>query len=133
MKIKRLIWLIIGLISLVFVGIGAVVPMLPYFPFLMLSTFCFAKSSERLHKWIINTKLYKKNLDSFVKGKGMTKAAKIRIMTTVTIVMAFGFVIMFLKEIYIPCYILAGVWVMHILIFILGIKTYVPKKENKSE
>ena len=131
MKIKRLIWLIIGLISLVFVGIGAVVPMLPYFPFLMLSTFCFAKSSERLHKWIINTKLYKKNLDSFVKGKGMTVAAKIRIMTTVTIVMAIGFVIMFLKEIYIPCYILAGVWVMHILIFIFGIKTYVPENENK--
>lgn len=128
MKIRRLIWLIIGLISLVFVGIGAVVPMLPYFPFLMLSTFCFAKSSERLHKWIINTKLYKKNLDSFVKGKGMTVATKIRIMTTVTVVMAFGFVIMFLKEIYIPCYILAGVWVMHILIFIFGIKTYVPEK-----
>ena len=131
MKIKRLIWLIIGLISLVFVGIGAVVPMLPYFPFLMLSTFCFAKSSERLHKWIINTKLYKKNLDSFVKGKGMTVAAKIRIMTTVTIVMAIGFVIMFLKEIYIPCIILAVVWVMHILIFIFGIKTYVPENENK--
>ena len=33
---------------------------------------------------------------------------------------------LFLKEIYIPCYILAGVWVMHILIFIFGIKTYVP-------
>ena len=124
MKIKRLLWLILGLISLVGVGIGAVLPMIPYFPFLMLSTFCFAKSSERLHTWIINTKLYKKNLDSFVKGKGMTVAAKIRIMTTVTVVMAIGFVIMFLKEIYIPCYILAGVWVMHILIFIFGIKTY---------
>lgn len=123
MKISRVFWLVLGLISLAFVGIGAVLPMIPYFPFLMLSTFCFAKSSKRLHNWIINTNLYKKNLDSFVKGKGMTVAAKIRIMTTVTIVMAFGFVVMFLKEIYIPCYILAGVWVMHILIFIFGIKT----------
>ena len=131
MKINRILWLILGLISLVFVGIGAVLPMIPYFPFLMLSTFCFAKSSERLHKWIINTKLYKKNLDSFVKGRGMTIGAKIRIMITVTIVMAFGFVIMFLKEIYIPCYILAGVWVMHILIFIFGIKTYVPDVNEK--
>ena len=107
MKISRIFWLILGLISLVFVGIGAVLPMLPYFPFLMLSTFCFAKSSKRLHNWIINTDLYKKNLDSFVKGKGMTVATKIRIMTTVTVVMAIGFVTMFLKEIYIPCYILA--------------------------
>ena len=128
MKISRIFWLVLGLVSLVFVGIGAVLPMLPYFPFLMLSTFCFAKSSKRLHNWIINTELYKKNLDSFVKGKGMTVAAKIRIMATVTIVMAFGFVIMFMKAIYIPCYILAGVWVMHILIFIFGIKTYFPEE-----
>ena len=127
MKIKRILFIIIGCISLVFVGIGAIVPMLPYFPFLMLSTFCFAKSSQRLHNWIINTKLYKKNLDSFVKGSGMTVAAKIRIMTTVTIVMAFGFVIMFLKAIYIPCIILGAIWVLHLMIFIFGIKTYVPK------
>ena len=132
MKINRILWLILGLISLIGVGIGAVLPMIPYFPFLMLSTFCFAKSSERLHKWIINTKLYKKNLESFTKGKGMTVGAKIRIMTTVTIVMAIGFVIMFLKAIYIPCIILACVWVMHILIFIFGIKTYVPKNDRET-
>ena len=131
MPIKRIFFIVLGCISLVFVGIGVALPMIPYFPFLMLSTFCFAKSSKRLHNWIINTKLYKKNLESFGRGKGMTVGAKIRIMITVTIVMAFGFVIMFLKEIYIPCYILAGVWVMHILIFIFGIKTYVPDVNEK--
>ena len=132
MNPKKIFWLVIGCISLVFVGLGVVLPMLPYFPFLLLSTFCFAKSSERLHNWIINTKLYKDNIDSYVKGRGMTKAAKIRIMTTVTVVMTIGFVAMFLKEIYIPCYILAGVWVMHILIFIFGIKTCVPEAEAGS-
>ena len=131
MSIKRIFFIVLGCISLVFVGIGVALPMIPYFPFLMLSTFCFAKSSKRLHNWIINTKLYKKNLESFARRKGMTLGAKIRIMITVTIVMAFGFVIMFLKEIYIPCYILAGVWVMHILIFIFGIKTYVPDVNEK--
>ena len=131
MPIKRIFFIVLGCISLVFVGIGVALPMIPYFPFLMLSTFCFAKSSKRLHNWIINTKLYKKNLESFARGKGMTVEKKIRIMITVTIVMAFGFVIMFLKEIYIPCYILAGVWVMHILIFIFGIKTYVPDVNEK--
>lgn len=131
MSIKRIFFIVLGCISLVFVGIGVALPMIPYFPFLMLSTFCFAKSSERLHNWIINTKLYKKTLESFARGKGMTVGAKIRIMITVTIVMAFGFVIMFLKEIYIPFYILAGVWGMHILIFIFGIKTYVPDVNEK--
>lgn len=133
MSPKKLFWLVLGCISLVFVGIGVVVPMIPYFPFLLLSTFCFAKSSEKLHNWIINTKLYKDNIDTYAKGKGMTKAAKIRIMTTVTIVIGIGFVTMFLKEIYIPCIILAFVWVMHILIFIFGIKNYVPEDNNEKK
>ena len=133
MNVKRVFWLSLGLVSLVFVGIGAVVPMLPYFPFLMLSTFCFAKSSERLHQWIIHTKLYQQNLDSFVKGRGMTVGTKIRIMTTVTAVMGFGFVMMFLKGVYVPCAILAGVWVMHLLIFIFGIKTCVPEESETAK
>ena len=75
MSIKRIFFIVLGCISLVFVGIGVALPMIPYFPFLMLSTFCFAKSSKRLHNWIINTKLYKKNLESFARGKGMTVGA----------------------------------------------------------
>lgn len=131
MNIKKIIWLIIGLVSLVFAGIGIVLPMMPYVPFLMLSTFCFAKSSERLHNWIINTKVYKQNLDSFAKGKGMTIKAKIRIIITVTIVMGTGFIAMFLKKVYIPAYILLVVWAMHVLIFTFVVKTYIPEEERK--
>ena len=127
---RRAIWLMIGLLSLVLVGVGIVLPMMPYFPFLMLSTFCFAKSSNRLHRWITGTALYQKNLDSFVKGKGMTVAAKIRILMMVTLVMGSGFVAMFFKGLYVPCGILAAIWVMHLLIFIFGIKTYVPTEER---
>ena len=120
MKFKKIIWLIGGCISLVFVGIGVVVPMIPYFPFLMLSACCFAKSSEKLHQWITNTDLYKQNLDSFVKGKGMTAGAKVKVMTA-------GFIVMYMKEIFFPCYVLVGVWIMHLFIFIFRIKTYKPE------
>ena len=131
MSIKRIFFIVLGCISLVFVGIGAVLPMIPYFPFLMLSTFCFAKSSKRLHNWIINTKLYKKNLESFVRGQGMTWRTKIKIMITVTLLMGFGFFMMFRKDLYIPCAILGGVWLFHILYFIFGVNKYVPKNENE--
>ena len=109
-------------------AVGAVVPLLPAFPFLLLAAFCFAKSSERLHTWFINTKLYKKNLESYVKGRGMTWDAKIRIMITVTLVMSVGFTIMMLRALYIPCTVLGGVWVFHLLYFIFGVKT-LPKSE----
>ena len=72
MKIKKIIWLILGFLGLGLGAVGAVVPMLPAFPFLMLALFSFGKSSEKLHKWFIGTKLYKNNLESFVMGQGMT-------------------------------------------------------------
>lgn len=102
MNIKKIFWIILGCISVGLGAVGAVVPMLPAFPFLMLATVSFAKSSKKLHTWFINTKLYKDNLEDYVAGRGMTKKTKIRIMTTVTVLMSFGFFMMFRKALYIP-------------------------------
>ena len=123
MGIKKIVWLVLGFVGLGLGAVGAVVPMLPTFPFLMLAAFGFAKSSERLHNWFINTKLYKNNLESYVQGRGMTWATKIRIMTTVTLLMSFGFFMMFRKEVYVPCIILGFVWLFHMIYFIFGVKT----------
>ena len=124
MKAKKILWLTLGFIGLGLGAVGAVIPLLPAFPFLMLALISFGKSSERLHKWFIGTKLYKNNLESFVKGQGMTWKTKIKIMITVTLLMAFGFFMMFRKDLYIPCAILGGVWLFHILYFIFGVKKY---------
>ena len=69
MKIKKILYITLGCIGVGLGAVGAVVPLLPAFPFLLMATFCFAKSSERLHNWFINTKLYKKNLESYVQVK----------------------------------------------------------------
>ena len=120
---KRVLWIILGCIGVGLGAVGAILPLLPAFPFLLLAAFSFAKSSERMHTWFINTKLYKNNLESYVTHRAMTLRTKRRVMLTVTLLMAFGFTMMFLKELYLPCCILAGVWVFHILYFIFGIKT----------
>ena len=130
MKIKRLFWIILGFIGLGIGAIGAVLPMLPAFPFLLLAAVGFGKSSERLNKWFIGTKLYKNNLESYVKGQGMTWRTKIKVMITVTLLMAFGFFIMYCKGLYIPCAILGGVWVFHIVYFSCGVKTYIPDPQR---
>lgn len=123
MKIKKMIYIGLGCIGVGLGAVGAVVPLIPAFPFLLLATFCFAKSSEKLHTWFINTKLYKKNLESYVQGRGMTWQTKIRIIITVTLLMAFGFTMMLMKELFIPCNILFCVWLFHIFYFIFGVKT----------
>lgn len=121
MKLKKILYMVLGCIGVGLGAIGAVLPLLPSFPFLLLAAFCFAKSSERLHSWFIGTKLYKNNLESYVKGQGMTRRTKIRIMITVTILMAIGFAMM--GRVPLGRIVLACVWVFHILYFTLGVKT----------
>ena len=62
MNLKKVFLVILGCLGLGLGALGAVLPLLPAFPFLMLAAFCFAKSSEKLHNWFISTRLYKRIL-----------------------------------------------------------------------
>lgn len=128
MNVKKILLIITGCISVGLGAVGAVVPLLPAFPFLLLAAFCFANSSEKLNTWFINTKLYKNNLETYVKGQGMTKKTKVRIMLTVTALMSFGFMMM--GSVPVGRMVLSVVWLFHILYFIFGVKTL---EENKRE
>ena len=118
---KKILYIILGCIGLAIGAVGAVVPMLPAFPFLMLAAFCFARSSEKLDNWFKSTKLYKDNLEDYVAGRGMTKKAKLRIMITVTLLMSIGFAMM--GAVPVGRTVLACVWLFHIVYFIFGVKT----------
>lgn len=50
----RLIWLICGFMALGLGLIGVITPVLPTVPFMILAAFCFSRSSERLHNWILS-------------------------------------------------------------------------------
>ena len=121
MNINKVCYIVLGCIGVSLGALGAVLPLLPAFPFLLLAAFCFGRSSEKLNHWFINTKLYKNNLESYVQGKGMTRKTKIKIMVTVTILMSIGFIMM--HAVPIGRIVLGCVWVFHIVYFCLGVKT----------
>lgn len=116
---RKILYIIIGCISLGLGIIGVIVPILPTVPFVLLAAFCFAKSSERLDGWFRNTKLYKENNMK----NSMTKQAKIRIMCSVTLLMSIGFIMMGLKGIVVGNIVLLIVWIFHMVYFTLGVKT----------
>lgn len=132
MKLKQIIFLIIGCLSLALGCVGIVLPILPTVPFFLLTVFCFANSSQKLHDWFIGTQMYKKHLESFVQKKGMTVRTKATILTSVTALMAVGFVLMLRKGIIVPCVIFAVVWVCHLVYFLFGVKT-IPAAETAQE
>lgn len=50
----RFIWAALGLLSVGLGMLGVVLPLLPTVPFMLLAAFCFARSSERLHNWLLS-------------------------------------------------------------------------------
>ena len=123
MSIKRITFVVLGCVSLALAVIGVVLPILPTVPFLALAAFCFAKSSDRLNNWLINTKFYQNNLADFKAGKGMTVKTKVRILATVTLVMVIGLIAMLMKGVIVGSIILGVVWLGHIYYFGFKVKT----------
>ena len=117
----KLLYIVLGCIALGLGAVGTVLPILPTTPLLLVAAFCFARSSEKLNQWFKNTRLYKENLETFVRGQGMTKKAKIRIMLTVTVIMVIAFVAM--RNTIIGRICLAVVWLCHVIAFTFFIKT----------
>ena len=110
-KIKKGIFIIIGCISLVFGIIGIILPVLPTTPFLLLTSVCFVKGSERFDNWFKGTKIYKKHLESFVKSRSMTLKQKITILLFADIMLAF------------PLFLLDS-WHAKILIIVVALSKY---------
>lgn len=120
-RIFQACWLALGFASLAAGTIGIFLPILPTVPFYMLTLFCFAKGSARLHRWFQQSDLYKKHLADFLEKKSLPVKTKAVIMSTVTIMMAFAVWIM--DASWPASLVVAMVWCIHVLYFLFAIKT----------
>jgi len=57
-NIKKFLYFTLGCLCIAMAYIGVVTPGIPYSPFVVAAAFCFARSSERAHRWIMNHKLF---------------------------------------------------------------------------
>lgn len=92
-SIIKLLYVTLGLIFVALAAIGAVLPIIPTTPFLLLALFFFSRGSERWNNWFIETKLYKKYLESFVQNRAMTLKQKVGILLFADAMIAFPLVI----------------------------------------
>ena len=81
-----------GFLSLGIGLFGAIVPIIPTTPFILLSALLFAKSSKRFHTWLIETKVYKKYIEQAVNKKEMTKKAKCHVLSSIGILFIIGII-----------------------------------------
>jgi hypothetical protein len=73
----RVIWFISGWICIGIAVLGIVLPLLPTVPFLLLAAFCFAKSSDDAHQWLINHKTLGPPILDWQKNGSIRRPAKI--------------------------------------------------------
>ena len=120
-KLSRGLWAALGIVCFALGAVGAVLPILPTTPFILVAAFCFARSSQKLDDWFKSTKLYHQVFEGFVTKRQMTVRAKLSILVPVTILMAIGFALM--GRVPVGRIILAIVWVAHVIYFGFVVKT----------
>ena len=119
-RIKKIIFVIVGVISLLLGIMGTVLPILPTVPFLLLASYCFARGSNKFEVWFKSSKIYKKYLENFILNKSMTLKQKIYISTFADIMIAFPLVI--LNNLYIKLFLIIVI-IFKYYYFIFKIKT----------
>ena len=129
-KTKKFLWITLGFISLGVGAVGVVLPLLPSFPFLLLTLISFAKSSNKLEDWFRSTKMHRKHLEPFLERKVMTRKTKVTIMLSMTIFMGIGF--WFMGAVPIGRAVLAAVWLGHMIYFTRKVRT-IPEQELELE
>lgn len=122
-KVKKYIYITIGLIAFLLGSIGVIIPILPTTPFLLLASFCFARGSDKFNNWFKGTKLYKKHLESFVNERAMTLKQKICILAFADTMIAIP---LFLVDVMAMKVVLIMVIVFKLYYFTFKIKTIKP-------
>ncbi|MBQ8999403.1 MAG: YbaN family protein [Clostridium sp.] len=129
-KAKKYFYITLGFIALGLGLIGVILPILPTTPFLLVTSFCFAKGSERFHTWFTNTNIYKKHLESFVKERAMTLKQKVVLLSFVNFMLAFPLILVDVLPMRITIIVLI---IIKLYYFIFKVKTITPEEKRAME
>lgn len=114
-------YLTVGFIGLAIGFLGAILPLLPSFPFLLIAAWGFSRGSERIHNWFLGTNLYKKNLKDWVEQRAMDKGAKTRVLGIISLVFMIG--MYFTRNIPPVCIFILCLWIGHVYYFLFKLRT----------
>ncbi|CAM2076410.1 MAG: YbaN family protein [uncultured Clostridium sp.] len=129
-KAKKYFYITLGFIALGLGLIGVILPILPTTPFLLVTSFCFAKGSERFHTWFTNTNIYKKHLESFVKERAMTLKQKVVLLSFVNFMLAFPLILVDVLPMRITIIVLI---IIKLYYFIFKVKTITSEEKSAIE
>ena len=92
LSLKKIGLIALGTISLAIGIIGIFLPLIPTTPLLLLTSYCYISSSEKLSEKFMNTKIYDKYVRNFHEKGGMTLKGKLMLTVPVSLLLLFMFI-----------------------------------------
>lgn len=74
--VQRFLLIVAGTLALGLGLLGIPLPLLPTTPFLLLSAYCYARSSERFYYWLINHRYLGEHISNYQVHRGVTAQVK---------------------------------------------------------
>lgn len=84
----QIFWVLLGLACVGLGLVGVVLPLLPTVPFMLLAAYCFARSSERLHNWLLSHPQFGPSIADWQERGAISLKAKR--LSTVSVAAVFG-------------------------------------------
>ena len=83
--VRRTAWTGLGLLAVALGGLGIIVPGLPTTVFFIVAASCFARSSPRLERWMLNMPTNGRMVRDYRAGLGMPRRAKVAAILSITL------------------------------------------------
>ena len=96
--LKRLAYIAVGLVCVTLAVSGALIPGVPTTPWVLLASYCFARSSERLDTWLRNAPVFGKLIADWEKYRGIRRPVKVMAVCTVVTVVTLSITLSGLPE-----------------------------------
>ena len=107
--------MLLKLSGVFFVGLallGAILPLLPTTPFLLVAAACFARSSPRLHKMLLANKMFGPLIYHWQESRSIPKRAKVISLLSMVLAVAWS------------CYVLPP-WYLQLTLFLLVLGPFI--------
>jgi uncharacterized protein len=129
MDIRKAILIFTGTVCVGLGVLGMFLPLMPTTVFLLMAAYCYSRSSDKFHNWLINNRWFGSYIKNYRAKKGITLRQKVT--TLITLWVSIALSIWLVNARFWATIILAAV-ALGVTVHILWLKTHRPEAETET-